>query len=179
MQSRNKFGIVLPIALIAYFLILMDNSIVFTSSVAIGQDLQLNQMMLAWISNAYTLTFGSFLLLSGRLSDLIGRKKIFILGLMIFGLSSLLIAWSQQAIFTIFLRGVQGIGSSILAPSTLALMMDAYQGEQRSRAIAYYGQWWYWVELRSVNWWLANHHDFMAGRIFNQCTSCFDAFVVN
>lgn len=74
-MSRKSFGIVLPIALLSYFLILMDNSIVFTSSREIGADLGLDAVGMAWISNAYTLTFGGFLLLSGRLSDLLGRKQ--------------------------------------------------------------------------------------------------------
>lgn len=74
-MKKDKFGMVLVIALFAYFLILMDNSIVFTSSVEIGQALNLSETALAWVSNAYTLTFGSFLLLSGKLLDLFGRKK--------------------------------------------------------------------------------------------------------
>lgn len=136
---KQKFGMVLPIALLAYFLILMDNSIIFTSAVEIGRDLHLTAQALSWISNAYTLTFGGFLLLSGRLSDLIGRKRIFLIGLAIFGVASWMIGLSNQMLLTILLRGVQGIGASILAPSTLALMIDAYQGNQLTTAIAYYG----------------------------------------
>lgn len=87
----------------------------------------------------YTLTFGGFLLLSSRLSDLLGRKRIFLIGLTIFGLSSLLIGLSGNATLVIALRAIQGLGSSIIAPTTLALMMDKYQGQMRERAIAYYG----------------------------------------
>lgn len=76
-MKKESFGIILPITLLAYFLILMDNSIIFTSSVQIGESLNLTDASLAWVSNAYTLTFGGFLLLSGRLSDLLGRKRIF------------------------------------------------------------------------------------------------------
>lgn len=76
-MKKESFGIILPITLLAYFLILMDNSIIFTSSVQIGESLNLTDTSLAWVSNAYTLTFGGFLLLSGRLSDLLGRKRIF------------------------------------------------------------------------------------------------------
>ncbi|NMD49723.1 MFS transporter [Streptococcus ursoris] len=130
---------VLPITLLAYFLILMDNSIIFTSSVQIGENLHLSANSLAWVSNAYTLTFGGFLLLSGRLSDLLGRKRIFQLGLAIFGLTSLVIGLAQNALTMILARAVQGIGSSIIAPTTLALMMDAYSGELRTKAISYYG----------------------------------------
>ncbi|MFC4760496.1 MFS transporter [Fructobacillus durionis] len=138
-MKKEKFGMVLPITLLGYFLILMDNSIIFTSSTEIGQSLNLSQAALSWISNAYTLTFGGFLLLSGRLSDILGRKRVFTTGILIFGLSSLLIGLSDNATFVIAMRAVQGIGSSVIAPSTLALMMDSYQGEMRERAIAYYG----------------------------------------
>lgn len=138
-MKKQAFGIILPITLLAYFLILMDNSIVFTSSVEIGQGLHMSAEALAWVSNAYTLTFGGFLLLSGRLSDLLGRKKIFQLGLGIFGATSLIVGMSQNAVMIIAARAVQGIDSSIIAPTTLALMMDAYTGEQRTRAISYYG----------------------------------------
>ncbi|MGM9918846.1 MAG: hypothetical protein ACI316_06050 [Lactimicrobium massiliense] len=71
-------------------MILMDNSIVFTSSLEIGQALHMNAGQHAWVSNAYTLTFGGFLLLSGRFSDLHARKNIFQLGLALIGLMSLL-----------------------------------------------------------------------------------------
>lgn len=138
-MTKQKFGMILPITLLAYFLILMDNSIIFTSSVQIGESLNLSNQSLAWVSNAYTLTFGGFLLLSGRLSDLLGRKRIFQMGLAIFGLSSLVIGIAPNAALLIGARAIQGIGSSIIAPTTLALMMDAYKGEMRTRAISYYG----------------------------------------
>ncbi|EJC3745788.1 MFS transporter [Enterococcus faecium] len=138
-MNREKFGVILPITLLAYFLILMDNSIIFTSSVQIGESLGLSAAALSWVSSAYTLTFGGFLLLSGRLSDLLGRKRIFLIGLLIFGFSSLAIGLSQSAKMVIIMRAVQGIGSSIIAPTTLALIMDAYQNNMRQRAISYYG----------------------------------------
>lgn len=138
-MNREKFGVILPITLLAYFLILMDNSIIFTSSVQIGESLGLSATALSWVSSAYTLTFGGFLLLSGRLSDLLGRKRIFLIGLLIFGLSSLVIGLSQTAEMVIMMRAVQGIGSSIIAPTTLALIMDVYQNNMRQRAISYYG----------------------------------------
>lgn len=138
-MNREKFGMILPITLLAYFLILMDNSIIFTSSVQIGESLKLSATTLSWISSAYTLSFGGFLLLSGRLSDLLGRKRIFLLGLLIFGFSSLMIALAQTATMIIFMRAIQGIGSSIIAPSTLALIMDHYHNHMRQRAISYYG----------------------------------------
>lgn len=138
-MKKDKFGMVLVIALFAYFLILMDNSIVFTSSVEIGQALNLSETALAWVSNAYTLTFGSFLLLSGKLLDLFGRKKVFMIGLTIFGLASLVIGLTNNSGLLIAARAIQGIGSSIVVPTTLALIMDEYEGKMRAKAISYYG----------------------------------------
>lgn len=138
-MKKEKFGAILPITLLSYFLILMDNSIVFTSSVQIGNSLGLTPAALSWVSSAYTLTFGGLLLLSGRLSDLIGRKRIFLIGLLIFGVSSLVIGISNSAEIVITMRAIQGIGSSIIAPTTLALIMNAYQNDMRQRAISYYG----------------------------------------
>lgn len=138
-MKKDKFGMVLIIALFAYFLILMDNSIIFTSSVEIGKALNLSETALAWVSNAYTLTFGSFLLLSGKLLDLFGRKKVFMIGLTIFGLASLVIGLTNNGGLLIAARAIQGIGSSIVAPTTLALIMDEYEGKMRAKAISYYG----------------------------------------
>lgn len=138
-MNNQKFGIALPIILFSYFLILMDNSIIFTSTVKIAQDLNMDAVTLSWVSNAYTITFGGFLLLAGRLGDLLGRKKIFLFGLLLFGLSSLAIGLSQTGTQMILFRAVQGIGSAIIAPTSLAILMDQYTGKMRSKAISYYG----------------------------------------
>lgn len=136
---KHTYGIVLPIILFSYFLILMDNSIIFTSTVKKAQDLNMDATSLSWVSNAYTITFGGFLLLAGRLGDLLGRKKIFLIGLITFGISSLLIGVSQTDYQIITFRAIQGVGSAIIAPTSLALLMDTYKGTKRVRAISYYG----------------------------------------
>lgn len=138
-MKREKFGIVLPIVLISYFMILLDNSVVFTSTVKIRQDLGMSTQALSWISNAYILTFGGLQLLGGRLGDLFGRKKIFLIGLSIFTIASLLVGLSVSGEMIIAMRAIQGIGSAILAPTTLALLMDNYHGHMLQRAIDYYG----------------------------------------
>lgn len=139
MKNKKTFGLVLFIILFSYFLILMDNSIIFTSTVKISQDLNMNESSLSWVSNAYTITFGGFLLLAGRLGDLMGRKIIFVSALFIFGLSSLAVGLSTSTEMMIIARAVQGIGSAIIAPTSLALLMDSYQGNFRMKAISYYG----------------------------------------
>lgn len=138
-MKKQRFGIILPIVLISYFMILLDNSVVFTSTVKISQQLHMNAQLLSWVSNAYVLTFGGLQLFGGRLGDLVGRKRIFLIGLTIFTLSSLLVGLSVNATMIITMRAIQGIGAAILAPTTLALLIDNYQGVLLSRAIAYYG----------------------------------------
>ncbi|MBC3104308.1 MFS transporter [Staphylococcus haemolyticus] len=136
---KKKNQIILFIILFSYFLILMDNSIIFTSTVKIAQSLHMDKASLSWVSNAYTITFGGFLLLAGRLGDLLGRKRIFLSGLVLFGISSLCIGLAQNSIQIITFRAIQGIGSAIIAPTTLALLMDHFEGKERSKAISYYG----------------------------------------
>ncbi|WP_155286662.1 MFS transporter [Lacticaseibacillus zhaodongensis] len=139
-QTKNKkFGIVLPIILISYFMILLDNAIVYTSSVKLAQDLSLNAQTLSWVSNAYALTFGGMILLGGRAGDVFGRQEVFLLGLVIFSAASLLVGMSVNGAMLISMRAVQGIGAAILAPTTLALLIDSYAGSMRTRAIVYYG----------------------------------------
>lgn len=131
-KTQQRFGIILPIILISYFMILLDNSIVFTSTVKIAADLNLSAQALSWVTNAYALTFGGLLMLGGRAGDIFGRRKIFSIG-------SLLVGLSTSAGMIISMRALQGIGSAILAPTTLALLMDTYQDNMRTRAIVYYG----------------------------------------
>lgn len=138
-MKQSRFGIVLPIILVSYFMILLDNSIVFTSTVKIAQDLNMGPQALSWVTNAYVLTFGGLLMLGGRAGDVFGRRRIFLLGLIIFSLGSLMVGLSVNGIMMIAMRALQGIGSAVLAPTTLALLMDSYQGTMRTRAIIYYG----------------------------------------
>jgi EmrB/QacA subfamily drug resistance transporter len=138
-RTQQRFGIILPIILISYFMILLDNSIVFTSTVKIAADLNLSAQSLSWVTNAYALTFGGLLMLGGRAGDIFGRRKIFLIGLVIFSIGSLLVGLSTSAGMIISMRALQGIGSAILAPTTLALLMDTYQDNMRTRAIVYYG----------------------------------------
>lgn len=133
------FGIILWIVLVSYFLILLNNSLVFTSTVQIRAELGMDAASIAWVSNAYALTFGGLLTLSARLGDIFGRRKVLLAGLGVFAIASLLVGLSPSAPALIATRALQGVGGSMLAPATLALLMDYYEGQQRTRAIAYYG----------------------------------------
>ncbi|MBF7128898.1 MFS transporter [Pediococcus pentosaceus] len=138
-MNKQKFGMVLPIILISYFMILLDNSIVFTSTVKIAADLSLSASELSWVTNAYALTFGGLLMIGGRSGDIFGRRNVFLIGLVIFSIGSLLVGLSTYGLMIIAMRALQGIGSAILAPTTLALLMDSYRDQMRTRAIVYYG----------------------------------------
>ncbi|AXN36591.1 MFS transporter [Latilactobacillus curvatus] len=138
MRKENK-GIILAIILISYFMILLDNSIIFTGTVKIAAELNLSQTALSWISNAYSLTFDGLLLLSGSIGDIIGRKRIFSIGLLIFAVGSLLVGLAGSMMSIVLARVFQGIGSAILAPTSLALLMDSFSGKERTRAIVAYG----------------------------------------
>ncbi|WP_444964985.1 MFS transporter [Pediococcus pentosaceus] len=138
-MNKQKFGMILPIILISYFMILLDNSIVFTSTVKIAADLSLSASELSWVTNAYALTFGGLLMIGGRSGDIFGRRNVFLFGLVIFSIGSLLVGLSTNGLMIIAMRALQGIGSAILAPTTLALLMDSYRDQMRTRAIVYYG----------------------------------------
>lgn len=138
-MNKQKFGMILPIILISYFMILLDNSIVFTSTVKIEADLSLSASELSWVTNAYALTFGGLLMIGGRSGDIFGRRNVFLIGLVIFSIGSLLVGLSTNGLMIIAMRALQGIGSAILAPTTLALLMDSYRDQMRTRAIVYYG----------------------------------------
>ncbi|WP_054690945.1 MFS transporter [Fructilactobacillus florum] len=135
----KKKRIILGIILVGYFMIILDNSIIFTGTVKIAQTMHLNEVQLSWIQNAYALFFGGFMLLGGRAGDIFGRKRIFELGLFIFAIGSLLVGLATTGEFMIIFRAFQGIGAAIIAPTTLALIMDNFVGKERTKAVAWYG----------------------------------------
>lgn len=104
-----------------------------------SQELHMDSLMVAWVSNAYALTFGGFLSFSARLGDILERRTVLLSGLLIFGVASLLVALAPNQTLLIAMRALQGIGGSLLAPATLALLMDNYTGKMLTKAIAYYG----------------------------------------
>lgn len=137
-QSRK--AIVLLIILVSYLMLLLDISIVITALPKIEHDLHFTTAELTWVQSLYTLTFGGFLLLAARAGDIFGRKRMFMLGLSLFMLTSLLIGLAPSAEWMLSARAIQGVGAAILAPSTLALMSTNFaEGEERTRAVSYYG----------------------------------------
>lgn len=138
-ESTTHSNKVLGLLLISYAMIVIDNSVVITGLPSIKQQLAMSDSGLAWISSAYSLTFGGFLLLCARAGDLLGKKRVLITGLVIFIVSSLAIGMASQAEWLISARAVQGMGAAMLAPSTLSLLQHTFpSGKERTRAISLY-----------------------------------------
>jgi EmrB/QacA subfamily drug resistance transporter len=135
---RNPAAI-LAIILISYFMILLDNSVIFTGLPSIRDGLDLTPSALSWVQDAYTLVFGGLLLLGARAGDIVGRRRLFVIGLAVFGTASLLIGVAPAGWWVIAARALQGIGAAIVAPTSLSLITTYFAGEARGRAIAWYG----------------------------------------
>jgi EmrB/QacA subfamily drug resistance transporter len=130
---------ILAIILVSYFLILLDNSVIFTGLPSIDSALHLGPAGLSWVQDAYTLVFGGLLLLGARLGDLLGRRRVFVAGLAVFVTASFLIGVSPTGWWLIGARAIQGVGAAIVAPSALSLLTASFpEGPQRSRAVACY-----------------------------------------
>jgi MFS family permease len=135
---NSKPAAILAIILISYFMILLDNSVIFTGLPSIRAGLDLSPTGLSWVQDAYTLVFGGLLLLGARAGDLIGRRRLFVIGLAVFGGASLLIGLAPAGWWMIAARALQGVGAAIVAPTSLALITAYFEGEARSRAVAWY-----------------------------------------
>ena len=104
------------------------------------EELGFTDAGLSWVQSAYTLAFGGFLLLGARAGDILGRRRMFLIGLMIFTVASVVIAVAPSAAVMLAARAAQGFGSAVLAPSTLALIQTNFEeGTERTRAVALYG----------------------------------------
>lgn len=137
--TRPRPTAILGIILVSYVMIVLDISIVITGLPKIHAELGFTDAGLSWVSNAYTLTFGGFLLLGARAGDILGRRRMFIVGLVIFAAASLFIGLAPSSVWLVGMRALQGLGSAVLAPSTLALLQTSFpQGPERTRAVSYY-----------------------------------------
>jgi EmrB/QacA subfamily drug resistance transporter len=122
------------------FVIVLDASIVNVALPSIGKDLQLSQDNLSWVVNAYVLTFGGFLLLGGRLADLLGRRRMFIIGLILFGVASLAGGLSTSEWQLITARAIQGLGAATIAPAALSIVTTTFtEGKERNTALGVWG----------------------------------------
>ncbi len=119
----------------ALFMVMLDNTVVNVALPAIQRDLQVAIGGLEWTVNAYTLTFAVLLVTGGRLGDIFGRRRIFLVGVAVFGLSSLFISASQSSAWLIAGRTAQGVGAALMMPATLSIISNAFPPNERGKAI--------------------------------------------
>ena len=125
---------------VSFFMTVIDLTIVNVSLPTIGRDLHFSQTNLQWVVTAYALTFGGFLLLGGRAADLLGRRRILMLGLAVFSAASLAAALATSANFMIGARAVQGIGAAIMLPAALSIVMNMFtEGAERNKTLGIWG----------------------------------------
>ena len=130
----------LAVIVTAQFMVVLDIAIVNVALPAIKSDLHFSQPSLQWVISAYAIFFGGFLLLGGRLGDVLGRRRVFMVGLSLFTLSSLLcgLAWSEQSL--IVFRATQGLGGALLAPAALSILITTFsEGRERNLALGLWG----------------------------------------
>jgi EmrB/QacA subfamily drug resistance transporter len=124
----------------AQFVVILDASIVNVALPSIGADLNFSQENLSWVVNAYVLVFGGFLLLGGRMADLLGRRRLFMIGLVVFALASLAGGLAQNEAQLIIARAVQGLGAALLSPAALSLVTVLFEeGSERNKAMGVWG----------------------------------------
>ncbi|HVS68084.1 MAG TPA: MFS transporter, partial [Mycobacteriales bacterium] len=135
-DHHTSDAVILAVACVAQFMVILDVSIVNVALPNIGRDLSYSATGLQWVVNAYVLTFAGFLLLGGRLADLFGRRRIFVAGLVLFSVASLLGGLAQTSGELTAARAAQGLGGAILSPATLTIIMTTFtEGEARHRAL--------------------------------------------
>ena len=125
---------------VSFFMTIIDLTIVNVSLPTIGRDLHFSETSLQWVVTAYALTFGGFMLLGGRVADLLGRRRILMAGLALFTAASLGAALSTGEVSLIAARAVQGLGAAIMLPAALSIVMHMFQeGAERNKALGIWG----------------------------------------
>jgi EmrB/QacA subfamily drug resistance transporter len=139
-DALDKRWIALALLCVAQFVVVLDASIVNVALPTIGEALDFSESNLPWVVNAYVLTFGGFLLLGGRLADLLGRRRVFMAGLVLFAFASLAGGLAGNSGQLIAARAVQGLGAAILSPAALSIVATTFRdGAERNKALGIWG----------------------------------------
>ncbi len=134
-RTRNPW-LTLAVLAVAQFVVVLDVTIVNVALPQMQRDLHFSADGLQWVVSAYTLFFGGFMLLGGRVGDLLGRRSVFMAGLALFGVTSLLAGFAQSPTMLVVVRAAQGLGGALLSPAALSLLMVAFaHGRQRNIAL--------------------------------------------
>src|SRR5260221_233148 len=140
LPRRSSPWVALALIVAAQFMVVLDLSIVNVALATIKTDLGFSETGLQWVITAYAILFGGFLLLGGRLADILGRRRIFVSGIALFTVASILsgLAWSATSL--IVFRGLQGLGGALFAPAGLSILMTTFrEGRERNLALGIWG----------------------------------------
>ncbi len=139
-EYRDKRWLALILLCMTQFMVVLDASIVNVALPSIGEALQFSQENLSWVINGYVLTFGGFLLLGGRLADLLGRRRIFMIGLGVIAVASLAAGFASTEGQLIAARAAQGLGAAIISPAALSIVSTIFSdGAERNKALGAWG----------------------------------------
>jgi EmrB/QacA subfamily drug resistance transporter len=139
-ELQQRKWLVLAVVGAAFFMTILDVAIVNVAIPSIQADLHIAESTVQWVITAYAITFGGFLLLGGRMADLLGRRRIFIAGLILFTLASLACGLASSAGVLIVSRAVQGIGAAIISPAALSIVTTTFEeGAERNKALGIWG----------------------------------------
>jgi EmrB/QacA subfamily drug resistance transporter len=131
---------ILAVVATAFFMTILDVSIVNVALPSIGRSLNFSRANLQWVITAYAIAFGGFLLLGGRAADLLGRRRVFIVGVIVFTVASLVCGLAQSEGMLIISRAVQGLGGAIISPAALSIVMTSFEeGAERNKALGIWG----------------------------------------
>src|SRR4051794_11909435 len=138
--ARVDPNAVLAIVAVAQFMVVLDATVVNVALPTIKGELGFSEQSLSWVLNAYTLMFGGFLLLGGRLADRLGRRRLFVAGIAVFAGASLICGVSQSEGMLLVARGAQGVGGALVSPAALSIILTTFaEGSDRNRALAVWG----------------------------------------
>ncbi len=139
-QTQDRKGIALLLLCAVQFMVVLDIAIVNVALPTIKTALDFKETDLQWVINAYTLTFGGLLLLGGRAADLLGRRRMFLIGLVVFSGASLICGLATSEATLIAARAVQGVGAAIISPAALSILMTTFsEGAERNKALGIWG----------------------------------------
>jgi EmrB/QacA subfamily drug resistance transporter len=139
-DTRRKKAIRLALILVASFMMVLDFSIVNVALPSIERELNLSASVVDWVVTAYAIAFGGLLILGGRAADLLGRRRMFVVGLVAFSLASLSGGLAQDPVLLLASRVVQGAGAAVVMPAALSLITTSFpEGRERTRALGLYG----------------------------------------
>ncbi len=140
MSSPRAKNLALVLLALTQFVVVIDASITNVALPSIGKALDISQDDLSWVVNSYTLVFGGFLLLGGRLADFFGRRRMFMTGMALFGAASLAGGFAQSEEWLIIARAIQGLGAAIASPAALSIVTTTFsEGSERNRALGIWG----------------------------------------